>query len=118
ASVTQTPSPPLRQAPPSPTPPARTGGVSDILRLAPGTDAEGNFYIDVYAARNRAAFNGLGFRDGDRVVSINGEAPPSNPAALGAVLGMLQRQSEAVIVVKRGEREIPVTISLEGLGNR
>ncbi|MEO1242364.1 MAG: type II secretion system protein N [Pseudomonadota bacterium] len=112
------PRPELRQAPAALATPERQGGFTDFLRLAPATDEEGNFAVDIYAARDRQTFNAYGFRDGDRVLSINGTPPPTNPAALSAMLSALQRDGEAVIVVRRGEREIPVTMSLEGIGNR
>lgn len=112
------PRPELRQAPAALATPERQGGFADFLRLAPATDEEGNFAVDIYAARDRQTFNAYGFRDGDRVLSINGTPPPTNPAALNAMLSALQRDGEAVIVVRRGEREIPVTMSLEGIGNR
>lgn len=93
-------------------------GFLDFMRLAPAIDENGNFAIDIYAARDKQTFNSYGLRDGDRVISINGSPPPSDPSGLRAVASMLQREGEAVIVVRRGEREIPVSLSLEGLGNR
>lgn len=104
------PAPDLRDVPAT--------GFLDFMRLAPAIDENGNFAIDIYAARDRQTFNSYGLRDGDRVISINGSPPPNDPAGLRAVASMLQREGEAVIVVRRGDREIPVSLSLEGLGNR
>lgn len=112
---------PIREAAPIPTTVnanSRGGGFTDFLRLAPATDEDGNFAIDIYAARDRQTFNTYGFRDGDRVLSINGSPPPGNPAALAAMMSALQRDAEAVILVRRGDREIPITLSLEGIRNQ
>ncbi len=87
---------------------------TNFLRLAPATDDDGNFAVDIYAARDRQTFNNYGFRDGDRVVSINGTPPPSNPAALIAMMNALQRDAQAVIVVSRDDQEIPITLSVDG----
>ena len=88
--------------------------IADFLRLAPATDEDGNFAVEIYATRDRQKFNQYGFQDGDRVVSINGTPPPASQSALLAMIGALQRNSEAVIVVSRNGREIPVSLSLDG----
>lgn len=119
-AVAATPAPVQQQAA-APAPDLRdipATGFLDVMRLAPAIDENGNFAIDIYAARDRQTFNAYGLRDGDRVISINGSPPPSDPSGIRAVASMLQREGEAVIVVRRGEREIPVSLSLEGLGNR
>jgi general secretion pathway protein C len=102
---------------PARSPSTANRSIGDFLRLAPGTDESGKLVVDIYAARNRNVFYQYGFRDGDRLVSINGAPPPTNPAALSAAIGAMQRQGDAVIVVRRNGREIPVTLSLERVGN-
>ncbi len=116
------PSAPAQRAPEPNNPPARNfanvnGGspsIADFIRFAPATDVNGQFAVDIYAARDRQTFNNYGFRDGDRVVSINGTPPPSNTVALIAMMNSLQRITEATIVVARDDREVPITLSLDG----
>jgi len=91
---------------------AEIGGLASIFRVAPGADDNGKRTIELYASRNRRAFERFGLKDGDRLVSINGHPPPANPAALSSVLSNLQRRSSASLVIERGGEEIPITISL------
>ncbi|MEM9495936.1 MAG: type II secretion system protein N [Pseudomonadota bacterium] len=122
ATANARPAPPRRTTqPPRATPAAprarASGGLASVLRVAPGTDENGNRSIEIYASRNRAAFQELGLKDGDRLVSINGDPPPTNPTALSSVLRNLQRRSSVSIVVERGGEEIPISISIDRLRN-
>ncbi len=90
-------------------------GFASIMRIAPATSETGERTLELYAAGNRSAFAAFGLRDGDKLVSIDGMAPPSNPAALSSVLSSLQRKSSASLIVERDGKEIPINISLSGL---
>lgn len=103
---------PLRGGPTSVTS-SLSGKISEFMRLAPATDSDGNLVIDIYAARDRQTFNAYGLKDGDRLVSVNGLPPPTNPAALRAAMNALQRDSQAVFIVRRDGQEIPVTLRLD-----
>jgi len=92
--------------------PAAAGGLASILRVSPATDENGKRTFELYASRNRQVFAALGLRDGDRLVSINGSSLPSNPAALSSVLGNLQRQSSASLIIRRDGEEIPISLKL------
>ena len=96
---------------------ALSGRISEFMRLAPATDSNGNLVVDIYAARDRATFNAYGLQDGDRLVAVNGKPPPTNPAALRAVMNALQRDAQAVLTVRRNGQEIPVTLRLDPTGN-
>ena len=92
-------------------------GFANFLRVTPGRDSDGNPTIELYSSRDRSTFEAFGLRDGDRLLTINGNKPPSNAAALSSVLANLQRSTGAKIVIKRGDREIPLNISLSALNN-
>lgn len=95
---------------------ASIGNLASILRVAPTLDSNGKLVVEVYAAKNRAAFTAFGFKDGDRLVSIDGRATPTKPTALSAVLSEIQRKDETVIVVERDGKKIPISVSFGGLG--
>ena len=89
------------------------GGLSSVIRIAPGQiGPDGAPSIRLYASENREAFQELGLRDGDRVVSIDGATMPANPAQLAAMIGSLQSKSSAVLMVERSGEQISVTVSM------
>ena len=91
-----------------------TGQFSSVFRVAPAQDSAGNTIIHLYSARDRATFNALGLKEGDRLVSINGTPAPTNPSEFQSALSIMQRKRDLTVVVERGGKEIP--ISLSGLG--
>ena len=103
-------------APPTSVTSVALGELSSILRLAPSLNREGQLVIEVYASRNRAAFAALGLQDGDRIMSIDGAATPTDPAALTAAMNRMQRQGSANLVIERNGEAVPLAISLADLG--
>ena len=103
-------------APPTSVTSVALGELSSILRLAPSLNREGQLVIEVYASRNRAAFAALGLQDGDRIMSIDGAATPTDPAALTAAMNRMQRQGSANLVIERNGDTVPLAISLTDLG--
>lgn len=89
--------------------------MATVLRIQPSTDRDGKRVIKLYPNRNREAFDKTGLKPGDVLVSINGSAPPSNPAALSSFLGNLRRQTSAAVVVERDGENASIQISLSDL---
>ena len=89
--------------------------LSSFMRLAPVRNIDGEFSIEVYPVRDRAAFRALGLQSGDRLVSINGASAPKDAAALGSLIQEIQQSDRASIVVDRGGSQIPITITLDQL---
>ena len=98
-------------------PSAGMNGIASVLRVAPSIDENGERSIELYASRNRVAFESFGLKDGDRLVAINGSAPPTNPAALSSVIATLQRRSSVTVTVERNGERIPISISMDNLRN-
>lgn len=95
---------------------ATPSGLADIVRLAPAADGSGGFAIQLYASRNRAAFAALGLKEGDRLMSINGVAAPTDASRLSALLGQMQRAETASVVVRRAGEDITLDLSLSSVG--
>ena len=89
--------------------------LSSFMRLAPVRNIDGEFSIEVYPVRDRAAFNALGLQAGDRLVSINGATAPRDAAALGRLIQEIQQSDRASVVVDRDGSQIPITITLDQL---
>ena len=95
---------------------AAQANLLSIVRFAPERAANGGIAIGIYASRNRKAFADLGLNEGDKLISIDGQAAPTDLAQLQALQSQVQRKPSLAIEVDRNGDTIPIIINLEDLG--
>jgi type II secretory pathway component PulC len=87
--------------------------IAEVARLQPSRGPKGAFQLQLFPAGDEAAFEALGFRSGDVLVSINGRAAPANLAELSQTLAGLEDVPAAEIVVERGGARVPLDMTFE-----
>lgn len=87
--------------------------IAEVARLEPSRGPNGAFQLQLFPAGDEAAFEALGFRSGDVLVSINGRAAPANLAELSQTLAGLEDVPAAEIVVERGGARVPLDMTFE-----
>lgn len=85
----------------------------EIVKLQPARAADGSFRLQIYPDDDEAAFEKLGFRSGDILISINGEPAPTNLGLLSQVLASLDGSSRATFGVERGGTRVSLDIKLD-----
>ncbi len=86
------------------------------FRLAPGQNAAGEPAIQLFAGRDRAAFDAAGLRDGDVLVSINGAALPRSPNDLVGIVSNAAQSGSINLVVERDGARQAIALSANGSG--
>ena len=94
------------------------GGVTDIFRVTPRAGADGKIIFHLTAGPNRTAFNRLGLKNGDELVSINGAAPPTTPSEIQNFVRSLQNEQTANVMIKRGNEVVTVPVDLAQFRNQ
>ncbi|WP_411818305.1 type II secretion system protein N [Hyphococcus sp. DH-69] len=88
--------------------------LTDAIRMSSTTDDNGKPVIALNAGRNANVFTRIGFKNGDFLRTVNGEAAPSDPAGLLEMMNELSRESQATIVIERDGQRIPIVLSVRG----
>lgn len=96
--------------------PPDIGAITEVVRFAPNRDDAGNVSVILNPGRNVEAFEDLGFRSGDALISIDGAPPPTDPVAMAEFVGNLYSKSRASIIVRRDNEEITVPVNISELG--
>jgi general secretion pathway protein C len=83
-----------------------------VARVNPSVDESGLMRFRLFPGEDETAFEAMGLRSGDVLVSINNRPAPTNMADLGAALSELRTSGRAEVVVERAGARVPLSISV------
>ncbi|MEX0645806.1 MAG: type II secretion system protein N, partial [Parvularculaceae bacterium] len=89
-------------------------GLTDVVQIEVDKGASGSIRLRLYSGADDALFEGLGLRNGDSLVSINGEAAPTDLNGFAALMERLTSVTSASVIVEREGVRMPLEISLPG----
>lgn len=96
----------------APTAPPPYAGLADAVRIEVDQGASGAIRLRFYQGPDEALFESLGLRNGDILVSINGEAAPADLDGFAALIEDLEGAASASVIVEREGVRVPIEISL------
>ncbi|MFM2371049.1 MAG: hypothetical protein RIS85_771, partial [Pseudomonadota bacterium] len=67
--------------------------------------------LEVLAAGDGATFRAAGFQPGDVITAVDGK-PVNGPGDAAALAGALRPGASIAVTVKRGDRQLPLAITL------
>jgi len=89
--------------------------ISDVVRFSVHREGGAMVGYKIRPGRDRALFEQVGLKTGDVVTSVNGRAM-TDPKQLREVYQDLKTATEASLVVRRDNNEIPITIRVDNTG--
>lgn len=110
--------PPAAKAPPVDRSIARSQipkSISDVVRFSVHREDGSMVGYKIRPGRDRALFEQVGLKTGDVVTTVNGRAM-TDPKQLREVYQDLKTATEANLVVRRGDNELPITIRVDNTG--
>ncbi|MEQ8177494.1 MAG: type II secretion system protein N [Amphiplicatus sp.] len=92
--------------------PADVKSLAQIVRFRPAPDGSGGVRLALHPADDRRAFEALGLREGDILVSVNGAPAPTGLDGVSQLLSTLAGAESVMIAVDRDGAPTSVEISL------
>jgi len=93
-------------------PPA--ANLADAVRVEVDQGGSGAIRLKFYPGPDQALFDDLGLRSGDVLVSVNGEAAPTDLSGFAALMERFEGAASAAVIVEREGVRMPVEISVPG----
>lgn len=104
---------PSRQSEPAPArAPVRARSIAEIVRVQPLPDGAGGLRFALHPAQDRRAFEALGLRDGDILLTVNGAQAPRSMETVSQLLAGLAGAETLAVTVERNGAPVVVNISL------
>lgn len=104
------PSPAAEAAPARP--PVKALSIAEIVRVQPLPDGSAGLRFALHPVQDRRAFEALGLRDGDILLSVNGAPAPRSMEAVAQLLAGLAGAETLAVTVERNGAPVAVNISL------
>lgn len=89
--------------------------ISDVVRFSVHREDGAMVGYKIRPGRDRALFEQVGLKTGDVVTTVNGRVM-TDPKQLREVYQDLKTATEASLVVRRGDNELPITIRVDNTG--